>query len=109
MDLLTGLDWGVVAAIIVALATVTGLMLQFLRRERPWKKIQNEHNLRLTAIEIKIDNQIDATDDLKHSLDEHEQRDLRDFDRVETKIEKLTDLMIDMIGTKSTPSKTRKK
>lgn len=109
MDPLTGLDWGVVAAIIVALAAVAGLLLQFMRRERPWKKTQEDHNLRLTSVEIKIDNQTDAIDDLKQSLDEHEHRDQKDFDRIETKIEKLTDLMIDMIGQKSVPPKARKK
>ena len=109
MDPFTGLDWGVAAAIIVALAAVVGLLLQFFRRERPWKKAQEEHNLRLTSVEIKIDNQTDALDDLKQAIDEHEQRDQRDFERIETKIEKLTDLMIDMIGQKSTASKTRKK
>ena len=109
MDPFTGLDWGVVAAIIVALAAVVGLILQFTRRERPWKKAQEEHNLRLTSVEIKIDNQTDAIDDLKQAIDEHEQRDQKDFERLETKIEKLTDLMIDMIGQKSTASKTRKK
>jgi len=83
--------------------------LQFMRRERPWKKAQENHNLRLTATEIKIANLADAIEDLKQAIDEHDQRDQKDFERLETKIEKLTDLMIDMIGQKSAPTKARKK
>ena len=109
MDLLTGLDWGVIAAIIVALAAIAGLILQFSRRERPWKKTQDEHNVRLTTIEIKIDNHTDSMNNLRHMVEEHDQRDQKDFERVESKIEKLTDLMIDMIGQKSVPPKARKK
>ncbi len=109
MGPILGLDWGVFAAIIVALAAVVGLILQFMRRERPWKKAQENHNLRLTAVEIKIENVSDAIDDLKQAIDDHEVRDQKDFERIEGKIEKLTDLMIDMIGQKSAPTKARKK
>lgn len=108
MDPLTGFDWGIAAAIIVALAAIAGLFLQFMRRERPWKKSQEDHNLRLTSVEIKIDNQTDATEQLKQALEDHDIRDQKDFERIESKIEKLTDLMIDMIGQKSNPSKRKK-
>ena len=97
------------AAIIIAVAAVLGLLVQFFKKDKPWKKVQIDHNLRLTSVEIKIDNLAESMDDLKQAIEEHEQRDQRDFERIESKIEKLTDLMIDMIGQKSTASKTRKK
>lgn len=109
MDFLTGFDWGIFAAVIVALAAIAGLILQFSRRERPWKKAQDDHTLRLIASEIKIENLIELLDNLKGALDDHDIRDQKDFERLESKIEKLTDLMIDMIGQKSAPTKTRKK
>ena len=108
MGPILGLDWGVFAAIIVAIAAVVGLILQFVRRERPWKKAQENHNLRLTSVEIKIENVSDAIDDLKQAIDDHEVRDQKDFERIEGKIEKLTDLMIDMIGQKSKPASRKK-
>ena len=108
MALLAGLDWATTAAIIVALAAVAGLLLQFFKRERPWKKSIEEHNLRLTSIEIKIENFNDNVDSLKSALEDHESRDNADFIRIENKIEKLTDLMIDMLGSK-TKTTSRKK
>lgn len=103
-----GLDWGTLAAIIIAIAAVLGLLTQFFKKEKPWRKVQVEHNLRLTSVEIKIDNLTESIDDLKQAIDEHEQRDQKDFERVESKIEKLTDLMIDMIGQKSVSPKSKK-
>ncbi len=103
-----GLDWGTLAAIIIAVAAVLGLLVQFFKKDKPWKKVQIDHNLRLTSVEIKIDNLAESMDDLKQAIEEHEQRDQKDFERVESKIERLTDLMIDMIGQKSGPSKRKK-
>jgi len=90
--------WGVGAAIIVALAAVLGLIIQFFRREKPWQKGQASLKLRTTKLETQTDNLSKQIDDVKSIIEDHDRRDEKDFERIETKIEKLTDLMIKMIS-----------
>ena len=92
------LDWGTIAAIIVAVAAVGGLIIQWAKKDKPWRKGQTELTIRLTAIEARVENIDDSLDTVKKMLDEHESRDQKDFERIETKIEKLTDLMIKMLS-----------
>lgn len=90
--------WGVGAAIIVALAAVLGLIIQFFRREKPWQKGQTELKLRVTKLESESVNLSKQIDNVKSIIEDHDRRDEKDFERLETKIEKLTDLMIRMIS-----------
>ncbi len=104
--------WGTGAAIVVALAAVLGLLVQFFKREKPWTKGQTELKLRVTKLESESENLIRQIDDVKSIIEDHDRRDEKDFERLETKIEKLTDLMIRMISddnsTRSTVSKDKK-
>lgn len=92
------LDWGTIAAITVAVAAVGGLIIQWAKKDKPWRKGQTELTIRLTAIETKAESISDSLDSVKKLLEEHESRDQKDFDRIESKIEKLTDLMIKMLS-----------
>ncbi len=92
------LDWGTIAAIIVAVAAVGGLIIQWAKKDKPWRKGQTDLTIKLTAIESKVENIDDSLDTVKKMLEEHESRDEKDFERIETKIEKLTDLMIKMLS-----------
>jgi len=104
--------WGTGAAIVVALAAVLGLIVQFFRREKPWQKGQADLKLRVTKLESESENLIRQINDVKSIIEDHDRRDEKDFERLETKIEKLTDLMIRMISddnsTRSTISKDKK-
>ncbi len=90
--------WGVGAAMIVAIAAILGLIIQFFRREKPWQKVQAELKLRTTKLESDTGNLSKQIDDVKSIIEDHDRRDEKDFERIETKIEKLTDLMIKMIS-----------
>ncbi len=90
--------WGTGAAIVVALAAIIGLFVQFFKREKPWFKGQTELKLRVTKLESESDSISKRVDDLKNTVEDHDRRDGKDFERLETKIEKLTDLMIKMIS-----------
>ena len=92
-------DWGTIAAIIVACVAVLGLIVQFFKREKPWKKEQVELRLRIFTLENKMDNISERIEILKSDIEDHDRRDERDFERLETKIEKITDLMIQMIAS----------
>lgn len=92
------LDLGTIAAIIVAVAAVGGLIIQWVKKEKPWKRGQTELEIKIAAIDSKVDNIDDSLDIIKNMLTEHEARDEKDFDRIEAKIEKITDLMIKMLS-----------
>jgi len=90
--------WGVGAALVVAIAAILGLLIQFFKREKPWTKGQTELKLRVTKIESDLGSVSKQIDDVKSIIEDHDRRDEKDFERIETKIEKLTDLMIKMIS-----------
>jgi len=92
------LDLGTIAAIIVAVAAVGGLIIQWVKKEKPWKKGQTKLELKITAMEGRMESIDDSLDTIKIMLTEHETRDEKDFDRVEAKIEKLTELMIKLLS-----------
>ena len=96
IDLAT-IDWGTAAAVIVALAAVAGIIIQAIKREKPWRKAQIDHNVRLTALEIQVKANVEKVDQLKEMIDDHDHRDEKDFERLEGKIEKLTDITISML------------
>ena len=92
------LDLGTLAAIIVAVAAVGGLIIQWVKRDKPWRQGQTDLTIRVSTTEAKVDNIDDTLGSIKKMLEEHESRDQKDFERIETKIEKLTDLMIKMLS-----------
>ncbi len=106
---LAGFDWGTVAAIIVAFAAIIGILIQFFKKERPWRKAQEEHNIRLTTLEGQTKSLSERVDILKDAIEAHDKRDEKDFERLEGKIEKLTDLMIDLLtDNRPNPPKDKK-
>ena len=103
------LDWGTVAAIIIAAATIIGLIIQFFKRDKPWRRTQEKHNIRLTSLEEQVKSLSKRVDTLKEMAQAHDSRDEKDFERLEGKIEKLTDLMIDTLTDKKSSPPKRKK
>lgn len=106
-------DWATIAAVTVALAAIIGLLVQFFKKDKPWRKTQIDHNLRLTSLELQTKAIEEKLDILKETIEDHDQRDTKDFERIEGKIEKLTDLMISMLQDgkkpKTKPRSTRTK
>lgn len=104
-------DWGTVAAVTVAVAAVAGIIIQAMKKEKPWKKVQTEHDLRVTSLELQVKSLREQIEHLKDMLDDHDHRDEKDFERLENKIEKITDIMIGMLQndkpTKPKPRSTR--
>lgn len=92
------LDLGTIAAIVVAVAAVGGLIIQWAKRDKPWRKGQTDLTIQMTAIEGRVESIDVSLSNIKKMLEEHEARDEKDFERIETKIEKLTDLMIKMLS-----------
>lgn len=103
------LDWGTVAAVTVAVAAIMGLLVQFFKRDKPWRRTQEKHNIRLTSLEEQIKSLSKRIDNMKEMAQAHDSRDEKDFERLEGKIEKLTDLMIDMLTDKKSLPLKRKK
>ena len=97
------LDWGTIAAMTVAVAAVIGIIIQAIKKEKPWKKAQSDHNLRLTSLELQTKSLTEKVDQLKEMIDDHDHRDEKDFERLENKIEKLTDIMIGMLQDDKSP------
>ena len=92
------LDWTTVAAVIVALAAIGGLLVQFFKRDKPWRKGQQDLKERASLLESRVENIATRVEELKGKIEDHDRRDEKDFERIEGKIEKLTDLMIKMLS-----------
>lgn len=91
------MDWGTIAALIIAAAAIISLIIQFLRRDKPWKKITDDHNLRISSIELELKHINESLNQVRNKIDHHDERDQKDFERLENKIEKFADLIIQMI------------
>lgn len=98
--LLQQTEWSTVAAVIVAIVAVIGLIIQFFKNERPWKRLQDKHHVRLTQLEEQLKATVTRLEDVRKDLDELDIRDARDVARIEMKIEKIMDMMIQLISTK---------
>lgn len=91
------MDWGTAAAVIVAAAAVIGLIIQFFKKDKPWRDISEDHRVRLSKLELEVKHLNEIATQLRTKIDEHDARDQKDFERIESKIEKVTDLMIQLI------------
>ena len=92
------LELGTIAAIIIAIAAILGILIQWVKRDKPWRKGQTDLTIRMTTIEGRVENINESIESSKKLIEEHETRDQKDFERIETKIDKLTDLMINIIS-----------
>lgn len=92
------LDWGTIAALTIAVAAILGIIIQWAKKDKPWHKGQTDLTIRITTMENKVESMNESLDTIKHMVELHEMRDGKDFDRVESKIEKLTELMIKIIS-----------
>jgi len=103
------LDWATIATVVVAIAAVGGLILQISRKDKPWKRAQEKHNIRLTTLEEQVKSLSKRIDSVNSALQAHDKRDEKDFGRLEGKIEKLTDLMINLLSDNLSNSSKGKK
>lgn len=93
-------EWSTVAAVVVAIVAVIGLLMQFFKNERPWKKLQDKHHIRLTQLEEQLKSTIAQLASVRKDLDDLDARDSKDIERIENKIEKIMDMMIQLLSAK---------
>ena len=91
------MDWATIAAIVVAIAAVIGIIIQIFKREKPWQKVTNTQKLQISAIELELKHLHESLDLLRKEINDNDEHYQKDFERIENKIEKLTDLMIQLI------------
>jgi len=101
----------ILGGIVVVVSAIVGYMNQSFRRDMPWKDPIAKMNAAVIKMETRVEQAISKTEDVSTHLQEHEMRNERDFDRVLERLEKVTDLMIDLIrsdGSNETPPSDKK-
>jgi TolA-binding protein len=98
--LLQQAEWSTIAAVVVALVAVIGLGIQFFKNERPWKRLQDKHHIRLTQLEEQLKATVLRLEDVRKDLDALDARDTKDIEHIENKIEKIMDMMIQLLSSK---------
>ena len=91
----------IVGGIAVAAITIAGYLNQSFRRDMPWKDPIAKMNATVIKLESQLSQALSKVDDVQRDLQDHESRNERDFDRILERLEKVTDLMIDMIRDES--------
>lgn len=93
------LDWPFIAALATAAGGIIGLVIQWFKRERPWKKIQDKLIVRTTINEEKIKALTIRIDSINERINDEIHRSEKDIERLDGQIEQLTALMIKMLTT----------
>ena len=103
-----GLDWQTAAAIIIAGAAVISLLIQYFKKDDVWKEVTDKLTLRITTIEVQVKHLEESVELIRKKIDDVETHEGKELERVENKVEKLTDLLIQLIQQDSTgPSKKK--
>jgi len=87
----------IVGGMSVAAIAVAGFIAQSFKRETPWKDPISKLTTTVVKLETQVTQISDKMDDTQRIIQEQENRNERDFDRIYERLEKVTDLMIDMI------------
>jgi hypothetical protein len=87
----------VIGGALVAIATVFGVTKPLFKKRTPWVAPMEQ----LAATTIRLEAGLNAVDakivDIQSLSANQEARHVKDFDRIHDKLEKITDLMIDML------------
>ena len=87
----------IISGIAISVVVFAGYIHQTFKNESPWKEPIERLNTLVVKLETNILSLSSKIDDVQHNLTEHEIRNDKDFDRVHERLEKVTDLMIDML------------
>lgn len=102
------ITWPVAISIIggVAVACVTffGFIRQAFKKETPWKDPLDKLNSAVVRLETELKSLNEKLGDVQDSVDDQEARYIRDFDRMHERLEKVTDLMIDILRVDNSTS-----
>lgn len=92
----------ILGATVVVVTGIFGFMIQYFRKDNLWKDPLNKVVTKVVRIDTEIQGSNQRLDELQKTIEDHDERDQRDFDRIEKKLEKLTDLMIDSLTRNKT-------
>ena len=87
----------IIAGIAVAAVTIAGFITQSFKRETPWKDPVSKLHTAVGKLETQLSEVSTRIDNTQQTMKEQGVRNEKDFDRILERIEKVTDLMIDMI------------
>lgn len=87
----------IIAGVAVALVTIAGFITQSFKRETPWKDPVSKLNTAVVKLETQLSEVSTRIDNTQQSVKEQGLRNEKDFDRILERLEKVTDLMIDLI------------
>jgi biopolymer transport protein ExbB/TolQ len=94
------IDWISVTSIVMAAVAVVGLIIQYFKEERPWEKLITELKMKVAKIEQEDKHVSNSIELLRKVMDENDDRTQKNMERVDAKLEKLTDLMIQLLRNK---------
>lgn len=96
------LDWPAVMAILGTMVILAGFFFKWFKKpDNKWQEGHQKQELRITKLEGDLENLNDKHDNLHEELDDLAKSTAKASERLENKIEKLTDLMIQYISDKS--------
>jgi uncharacterized membrane protein YraQ (UPF0718 family) len=98
--LMGNLDWVSITSIVMAIAAIIGLVIQWYKKEKPWEEITSELKMQVSKIQQKQEHTDDIYKALREALEEKDDRHQKSFEKVESKLEKLTDLVIQILQKK---------
>ena len=98
----------IISGIAIAFVVVAGYIHQNFKKETPWKDPIDKLNTLVIKLESTLASLNSKIDDTNHALSDHEVRNDKDFDRVHERLEKVTDLMIDMLRVDNPPQSNDK-
>ena len=95
-----GITWPVaftiVAGLVVAITGLVAFVLNYYRQDA-WKDPVNTLKTKTETNETEIKNLKERINTLVRELEAHDKRDSEDFKRVESRVEKLTELLIELV------------
>lgn len=86
----------IIAGLVVAITGLVTFILNYFKQD-VWKDPVSALKIKAETNETEIKNLKDRIKILSRELEAHDKRDSEDFNRVERKIEKLTELLIELV------------
>ena len=100
----------IIAGVVVAAVTIAGYVSQSFKRETPWKDPVSKLNTTVVKLESQLSEISTRIDTTQQLVKDQDLRNEKDFDRILERLEKVTDLMVDLIreGTKESSTRAKK-
>ena len=87
----------IIGGIAVACVTFVGFLKQVFKKDTSWKDPIDNLNKTVVMLETEVKSLSSKVKDVQNSVADQEGRYVRDLDRIHERLEKVTDLMIDML------------